>query len=126
MAPIIHSIIDYEPLKIFKVYKSTCFGMWCPRLVNMQKMMIFFLVRLRNVNVKKTHNGLEKTITCTKKFRKGRWEWEWACFKNGMRHWKLKTPMKTRFTSKVIIFEKALEFKNAIIFCYGRQKSIVS
>jgi hypothetical protein len=33
--------------------------------------------------------------------------------------------MKTRFVGKVIMFEKTLEFKNVIILCYGRQKSIV-
>ncbi len=26
MATTMHSIIDYEPLKIFKVYEGTCFG----------------------------------------------------------------------------------------------------
>jgi hypothetical protein len=29
------------------------------------------------------------------------------------------------FTNKVIIFEITLKFKNAIIFCYGRQKILV-
>jgi hypothetical protein len=33
--------------------------------------------------------------------------------------------MKTRFASKVIMFEKILEFKKAIILCYGQQKTIV-
>jgi len=37
---------------------------------------------------------------------------------------KLKTFVKPRFTCKVIIFEKTLEFKQAIIACYERQKTI--
>jgi hypothetical protein len=38
---------------------------------------------------------------------------------------KLKTPIKTKFASKVIMFEKTLEFKQAIITCYKGQKTIV-
>ncbi len=33
--------------------------------------------------------------------------------------------MKTRFASKVIMFKEVLEFKEAILLCYGRQKSII-
>jgi len=33
--------------------------------------------------------------------------------------------VKTRFASKVIMFEETLQFKNAVIFCYGKQNSIV-
>jgi hypothetical protein len=43
-----------------------------------------------------------------------------ACVKRGLWFWKLKTPMKTRFTSKVIMFEDVLEFKEALLLCYGQ------
>ncbi len=33
--------------------------------------------------------------------------------------------MKTKFASKVIMFQETLKFKNAIILCYNKQKSIV-
>jgi hypothetical protein len=33
---------------------------------------------------------------------------------------KIETPMKTRFVNKVFMFEEVLEFKEAIILCYGR------
>jgi hypothetical protein len=46
---------------------------------------------LKNVGVKEVQSGLQKTITWTKKSRKKRQEWEWACFKSGMQHQKLKT-----------------------------------
>ncbi len=36
----------------------------------------------------------------------------------------LKTPMKTRFANKVIMFEETLEFKQTILLCYGRQKTL--
>jgi hypothetical protein len=40
-----------------------------------------------------------------------------------MWHQKLKAPMKIRFASKVIMFEKTLEFKQAIMLCYNKQKT---
>jgi hypothetical protein len=52
--------------------------------------------------------------------------------KNGRRlvlnvgcRFKIKTLIKTRFASNIIMFEKTLEFKQVIITCYGRQKNIV-
>jgi hypothetical protein len=38
---------------------------------------------------------------------------------------KLKTPIKTRFASKVIMFEETLKFKATILLCYGKQKTLV-
>jgi len=84
MAPILHSIINYEPLKIIKVYKSTCFGHVMSKAFQYAKTDEFFFIGLRNVNVKKTHSGLQKTIIWTKKFSKGKQEWEHACSENGM------------------------------------------
>jgi hypothetical protein len=37
---------------------------------------------------------------------------------------KLKACVKTKFASKVITFQETLKFKNAIFFCYSKQKSI--
>jgi hypothetical protein len=50
---------------------------------------------------------LQKTITWTKKFNKGRSESKGACFDVGLHHWKLKTLVKTKFTSKVILSKRA-------------------
>lgn len=40
----------------------------------------------------------------------------------------MKTPinffMKTKFVSKVIMFKETLKFKQAILLCYGRQKTL--
>jgi hypothetical protein len=37
---------------------------------------------------------------------------------------KLKSLAKTKFVSKVIMCEETLEFKQAIITCYGKQKIV--
>jgi hypothetical protein len=39
---------------------------------------------------------------------------------SGLQPQKLKTPIKTRFDSKVIMLEETLEFKVAILLCYGK------
>jgi hypothetical protein len=54
--------------------------------------------------VKATHGSLQKTITWTKKSRKGRHEWEKACVERGLQPQKLKTLMKKIFAGKVIMF----------------------
>jgi hypothetical protein len=46
------------------------------------------------------------------------------CIESGMWHWKLKTLMKIRFVSKVIMVEKTLEFKQIVLLCYGKQKTL--
>jgi hypothetical protein len=42
----------------------------------------------------------------------------------GMPPQKLKTLAKTKISSKAIMCEETLEFKRAIITCYGRQKIV--
>ncbi len=74
-------------------------------------------IGLNHVNVKVAHVILKKTITWTKKLKKRRPKWEKACVERELRPRKLNTPMKTKFVSKVIMFEKCLEFKEAIILC---------
>jgi hypothetical protein len=55
MAIILHSIIDYEPLKVFRVYEGTCFEYVmfkaCLYATNYNKVF----VELRNVIVQKIH-----------------------------------------------------------------------
>jgi hypothetical protein len=43
---------------------------------------------------------------------------------SGLRLQKLKTPVKTKLDSKVIMFEKKMEFKVIIMLCYGKQKTL--
>ncbi len=37
---------------------------------------------------------------------------------------KLKIPMKTKFASQVILFQKTLKFKHVIALCNGRQQAL--
>jgi hypothetical protein len=59
-------------------------------------------------------------ITWTKKLGKRKHEWEKACMDSRLQPWNLKTLVKTRFVSKVIMFEETLEFKVTILLCYDK------
>lgn len=75
----------------------------------------------REVLVTDVQASLQKTTTWTKKIGKGRIEWNKACVDSSLRPRKLKTLVKIRFASKVIMFEETLEFKEAIVCCYRHQ-----
>jgi hypothetical protein len=59
-----------------------------------------------------------------KNLGKERYEREKACVGRGLWPWKPKTFMKTRFASKVIMFEDTFEFKEDIILYYGWWRTI--
>jgi len=42
----------------------------------------------------------------------------------GLRFWKLKILVKTRFVNNVIMFKETLEFKVVILLCYGKEKTL--
>jgi hypothetical protein len=47
-----------------------------------------------------------------------------GCLDAVLRHQKLKTLVNTKFISKVILFQEALEYRDAINLCYGRQETL--
>jgi len=79
---------------------------------------------LSSILIKEAWSILQKTIAWTKKSGKGWQEWHKTCLDVGVPPRKLKTPVNTRFASKVILFQKTLEFKHVIALCYGRQQSL--
>jgi hypothetical protein len=64
--------------------------------------------------------NLQKIIMSIKNFGKGQSEWKRACVDASLDHQKLKTPMKTKFANKIILFQETLEYRDAINMCYGR------
>jgi len=65
---------------------------------------------MKEVNVTKMQNDLQKTMTWMKKLGKGKQDWEFACKEIGLRPWKLKKLIKIWFASKVVIFQETLEY----------------
>jgi hypothetical protein len=105
-----------ELLKLLQVYEGTCFGHVMFKMCQYETNDNKVLMGLTLVNVKDVQIGLQKIITRTKKSRKGRQKWEKACIES----WKWHQKLKTMFASKVIMFEKTLEFKQTILLCYGK------
>jgi hypothetical protein len=50
---------------------------------------------------------------------KGWQKWQKACSNVGVLSCKLKTLVKIKFISKIIIFQETLEFKHVVAFYYG-------
>ena len=71
--------------------------------------------------MKDAQKSLQSCITWTKKSGKGCQEWDRACIDAGLPTRKLKTPVKTRFASKVVLFQETQEYADAISICYRRQ-----
>ncbi|KAG0573230.1 hypothetical protein KC19_VG160100 [Ceratodon purpureus] len=78
-------------------------------------------VGMKKVSLKTAQKSLQSCITWTKKSGVGRSEWNKACIEAGVPSRKLKTPVKTRFASKVVLFQEMLEYADAINICYRGQ-----
>jgi len=72
---------------------------------------------MKEVSLKDAQSTLQKTITWIKKLVKGRQEWEVACWEASLSPRKLKTLVKTRFVSKVVLFQETLEYAYTITIC---------
>lgn len=66
---------------------------------------------------------LQKTITQTKKSRKGRVEWKESYIVARLFAQMLRILMKIMFVSQIILFQETLEFQNVISICYGWQQA---
>jgi hypothetical protein len=62
-------------------------------------------------------------ITWIKKFDKGHSERHRPCLDVGIFNQKLKKMVKTRYASKVIMFQETFKYHDVINLCYGRQES---
>jgi hypothetical protein len=121
----LQSLVDYKTLKILQVYEGTCFGHVMSKICEYGTNDDKVSIKLTFVSVKDSQVALQKIITWTKNSAKRKQEWEKACMDSGLWLYKLKTPIKTRFASKVIMVEETLEFKVTILLCYGKQKTLV-
>jgi len=74
---------------------------------------------LFNVSLKVIQTSLQKNITWTKKSGKGKQECKYVCIIVRLLIRLFKTLMKTCFASKIILFQKILEYQNAIPICYA-------
>jgi hypothetical protein len=78
------SVVSCELLQLPSPFSGTCFGYAisnaCQHAINDIKLV----VGMKEVNVAKAQNALQKTITWTKKLSKGRQEGELACKEVGL------------------------------------------
>jgi hypothetical protein len=76
---------------------------------------------LQHVNIKYAQISIQACKTWTKKSRKWRVEWTKASLVTSLWPWKLSRLVRTRFASKVAMFQQTFEFKVVIHVCYSQQ-----
>ncbi len=117
-------VVSYAPLKLVTFWQGSCFNhafsKTCQYACNDATICFGFY----EVNLKTTQLTLQKIIMWIKKSSKGWSEWKRARLDAGLCHRKLKTLVKTKFTSKVILFQETPEYRDAIHLCYGRQETL--
>jgi hypothetical protein len=72
MAFALHSIINCEPLRFTKIYENTCFGHVMFKIYEYATNDDTTSKSLIHVNLKDMQFALQKTITSTKKSKKGK------------------------------------------------------
>jgi hypothetical protein len=106
-------------LQHFKLLgKGLSLGMPLSKLVNTHGMTQRFVLGFKR-SISSKHNGYPtkkklgprkgKDIVSGKEHR--------------LQHWKFKTPIKTKFANKIVMFQETLEYQNAIDLCYRRQET---
>ncbi len=117
-------VVNCAPLKLAALWQGSCFGhifsKTCQYACNDATICFGFW----EVSLKSTLLTLQKKISWIKKSNKGQSEWKRACLDVGFCYQKLKTSIKTKLANKVILFQKTLEYKDAINLCYGKQETL--
>jgi hypothetical protein len=114
-------VVNYELLQLTSPYVGACFrhamNKTCQYVISNDKVC----VGMTQMLLKNAQLALQKQITWVKKRGKGCQEWDKACRATRLALHKLKTFVKIRFASKFVLFQKTLEFANAINIFYQRQ-----
>jgi len=113
--------VSCDVLDMKQPHVGTCFGhvmsKACQYAIDDEKVCR----EMTKLSLRFAQTTLQSCITWTKKSENGGAEWRKACIKVGLLARKLRTLMKTRFVSKVILFEETLEYADAINIWYEVQ-----
>ena len=104
-------------LGILKPYASVCFGHMMLKAYQHATTEEKVCTSMKEVIIKNVETTLQRTIMWTKKSRKSNTEWIKACEEVGLPNRRLKTLVKTRFASKVVLFQETVEYASAINLC---------
>jgi hypothetical protein len=105
LATSLTSVASCPVLGLETPYSRTCFGHVMSKVCQHATTDEKVCTSMKKVSVKVAQAKLQSTITWTKKSGLGRQEWAKACIEAGLPVKKLRTPMKTRFASRVILFQ---------------------
>jgi hypothetical protein len=118
------SIVSCEVLGLLAPFVGSYWGHAMSKCCQYSINDLKIYASLNPISIKKAQSILQKIITWTKKNDMGQQEWHKTCSNMGVPPWKLKTLVKTKFISIVIIFQETFEFKHVIALYHGRQQSL--
>ena len=121
MTEALKSVVGCDELGLAAPFEGSCFGHAMSKACQYATADDKVCDNLTPISVKATQSTIQACITWPKKSGKGRQEWAKACMDSSFRPQKLNTPVKTRFASKVLMFQQALQFRSAMSLCYNRQ-----
>ena len=120
LANALSSVVSCDVLGLNEPYSGTCFGHVMSKVCKYNTNLDTICSSMKHVSLKNAQSTLQKIITWTKNNGKGRQEWEKTCIEAGLPSRRLKTLVKTQFSSRIIMFEESLEYASAINICYQR------
>jgi hypothetical protein len=99
------TLVNCEVMGLASPYSGTCFGHILSKVSQHATNDEKVCKGMKKVSVKKAQGTLQKTIMWTKKSGKGRQEWVKACVEVGLPIQRLRTPVKTHFASRIVLFQ---------------------
>ncbi len=113
------SVVYYSPLQLACPFVGLCFGHAMFKATQYATNDTKMCVGFSKVNLKGVQTSLQNTIIWTKTPWKRKQEWKDSCIIVSLAIKMLKTPVKTKFASRVILFQETIAYQDAIFICYG-------
>lgn len=123
MTTALTSVVSCELLDLAEPFSGTCFGHALSRCCHHATDDSKVCAGLKTVSLKDAQASLQKSITWIQHSRKGRQEWAKTCAEKQLSQRTLKPPVKTRFASRVLFFQEALDYSEAITTFWSNQNA---
>jgi len=104
MTIFLKQIVNYQRLGILAPFEGVCFGHALSKACQYATFDEKVNSSLQRVNIKFVQSSIQTCKTWPKISRNGRVEWKKMCLATCLQPWKLSTPVKSRFASKVPMF----------------------
>ena len=120
MTQALKTVVTCEALEVVELFEGVCFGHAMNKACQYATTDDKVWEGLQPASIKSAQSAIRACIAWPKNSGKASQEWAKAYIDSGLRPRKMSTPVNTRFAFKVILFQQALQFRQAINLCYNR------